>query len=284
MYNIETKTILTPQNGLNIYRGRTEDAIYTYNADGIDDIGVKPDADDLLYTCLKKRKSRGMIIAGNMGDPYNEHEQGLKLMRKCLKYIEMMDFGVVVITRRALLLRDIDILKNISRKTKAVVEIPFPSLDPDKLRLLDGGELAERLELVEGLKEAKVPFVLNIFPLIPFVNDGVEEMEELLGRLGGFGPAAIELDEKTVPYTKKHISFMLKEFSLRFPEEYKSYKTLLGITEGEPKELKIRNGDKIEELLKIAASRAGAKSDPVQIADWKRTYENRLAGSQMTLF
>ena len=113
MYIIDSKTIVTPQNGLNIYRGRTESSIISMEPE-ITDIGVKPEADILLAGTLKKRKSKGMILAGNMGDPYNDLEKEYGLMRKSLRYISFYDFGIVITTRRELLLRDIDLLKEIT--------------------------------------------------------------------------------------------------------------------------------------------------------------------------
>ena len=98
MYKIESKNILTPQNGLNIYRGRTEDSILLTEIPGGDsmDIGVKMDAPDQLDSVLRSRRSKSIILMGNLGDPYNRFEEEYRLTRKCLKIIENNDYGVVI--------------------------------------------------------------------------------------------------------------------------------------------------------------------------------------------
>ena len=62
MYTIESRNILTPQNGLNVYRGRTENSILLTEVPGGDsmDIGVKMDAPELLEGSLMHRRSKGM--------------------------------------------------------------------------------------------------------------------------------------------------------------------------------------------------------------------------------
>ena len=154
MYKIESKNILTPQNGLNIYRGRTEDSILLTEIPGGDsmDIGVKVDAADQLDTVLKSRRSKSIILMGNLGDPYNKYEEEYCLTRKCLKVIENNDYGVVITTKQSRILRDMDILQGIARKTKCAVEISIPTLDEKKLKKIEGEEvisIKERFELIK---------------------------------------------------------------------------------------------------------------------------------------
>ena len=66
MYTIESRNILTPQNGLNIYRGRTENSIMLTEILGADsmDIGVKVDATELLAGVLRTRRNKSIILMG----------------------------------------------------------------------------------------------------------------------------------------------------------------------------------------------------------------------------
>ena len=140
MYEIKTKNILTPQNGFNIYCGRTENTMWINEIPRADsmDVGVKIDADALLEETLRKRRTKSMLIAGNLGDPYNVFEENKRLMRSSLMVLEKWDFGISITTRSNLILRDIDILKDISQKTKCVVDIPFPSANGEIMNKMDG--------------------------------------------------------------------------------------------------------------------------------------------------
>ena len=277
MYIIDSKTIVTPQNGLNVYKGRTENSIISMEPE-INDIGVKPGADGLLAMTLKKRKSKGMILAGNVADPYNDLEKEYGLMRKCLKWIGFYDFGVVITTRRKLLLRDIDLIKEINSKTKAVVEIPFPSNEADKLRLIDGGGLGERLELLDELSKEKIPFVINIYPLIPNVNDVPIVLKSMLGVLKQYKPHAIDLGGARLPLVKKQMDFFYKEYMKRFPDEYNKYMDV----HGRSKEIIIDSEIELRDEVRRAATSVGALWSPPEILNWKRKYENKQMGEQMT--
>ena len=277
MYIIDSKTIVTPQNGLNIYRGRTESGIISMEPE-ITDIGVKPEADLLLAGTLKKRKSKGMILAGNMGDPYNNLEKEYGLMRKSLKYISYYDFGIVITTRRELLLRDLDLLKEIHRKTKAVVEIPIPSIEIEKLRLIDGGSLGERIALMETLSKEQIPFIINIYPLVPFVNDDPVVLKSMLGVLQSYKPVAIDLGGAKIPLVKKQMDFFYLEYEKRFPEQYNKYMDMYGRS----KEIIIDSEIELRDEVRKTATKIDALWSPPEILDWKRKYENKQMGDQMT--
>lgn len=277
MFIIDTKTIVTPQNGLNIYRGRTENNIISMEPE-ITDIGVKPEADELLSGTLKKRKSKGMILVGNMGDPYNDLEKEYGIMRKCLKWINYFDFGVVITTRRSLLLRDIDMIKDIDKKTKAVVEIPIPSIEVDKMRAIDGGSLSERLLLMEELHKAEIPFIINIYPIVPFVNDDPVVVKSMLGVLKDFRPTAIDLGGASVPLVKKQMDYFYLQYQKRFPEEYNKYLD----AHGRSKNIIIDTEIELIDAVRKTATTIGAMWSPPEILDWKRRYENKQAGEQMT--
>ena len=97
MYTIEAKTILTPQNGLNIYRGSTDRCLVspvyarTARVENPEELGVKPDADRLLEVTLRKKRSRGMVSVGSLSDPYNAAEKSLGIMRRCLFVLDRCD-------------------------------------------------------------------------------------------------------------------------------------------------------------------------------------------------
>ena len=125
MHFVNAKGILSPQNGMNLYRGCTHGCIYCdsrsrcygFNHE-FEDIEVKQNASELLEQALRSKRKKCMIGTGSMCDPYMQCEESLGLTRKCLEIIERYEFGVAVQTKSDRILRDLDILKRINEKGK----------------------------------------------------------------------------------------------------------------------------------------------------------------------
>ncbi len=285
MYRVESKNILTPQNGLNIYIGRTENSILmTEIRDGDPmDIGVKVDAAEQLAGTLKSRRGKGMILLGNLGDPYNDHEEELGLVRKCLKVIEFYDHGVIINTHQKRILRDIDVLSGIAGKTKAIVELNVPTLRDEKLRLIDGEEtmtVSERLEVAEELSKAGVSVVVSLNPLIPYVNDDRDELLELVAKLLEYDITGIDLLDGRLMIRNAVREFFYKQFKSRFPDEYRQFASEYE----ETGELYIRTCSETINILGEMINSGGKICDTKQLRLYKRKYENKQMGEQMTLF
>lgn len=141
MHEIQAKQILSSTNSMNLYRGCTHGCIYCdsrstcyqMNHD-FEDIAVKVNAVQLLEKTLAGKRRRCMIGTGAMCDPYLHIEKDLKLTRKCLEVIDYYNFGVGVLTKSDLVIRDIDIFASINSKTKAVVQMTLTTFDDDLCR------------------------------------------------------------------------------------------------------------------------------------------------------
>lgn len=123
MHEIVAKSILSPQNGMNLYRGCLHGCIYCdarstcYQMEhAFEDIAVKVNAPQLLEETLRRKRKRCMIGTGAMCDPYLPIEKDLKLTRKCLELIDEYEFGLAIQTKSDLILRDLDLLKSINKK------------------------------------------------------------------------------------------------------------------------------------------------------------------------
>ena len=187
MHEVEVKTILTPQNGMNVYRGATDHCLVspvrarTARVKDPEDVEVKTNAPQLLAYSLKRKRSRGMISVGGLSDPYNPLEEKYRLMRECLRVLDRYDFGVTITTRYSLLLRDLDILSELAHKTKVVVTVPFPALQTEQFRLIEGElGMTDRIRLLDGLTEAGIETVLFLDPVIPGINDSITSLGMLL--------------------------------------------------------------------------------------------------------
>ena len=283
MYTIESRNILTPQNGLNIYRGRTENSIMLTEILGADsmDIGVKVDATELLAGVLRTRRNKSIILMGNMGDPYNELEKEYGLTRNALKVIEMNDYGVVISTKRDLIERDMDILKGITSKTKCVVELSFPTLDENKLRLIEGEEvisIKDRLRLISLLRKNDIDVLITTGPIIPYVNDS--DIREVVQCLVQYDILGIDLMDYRLAIKKSVREFFYNEFRERFPKEYKVFSD----NYEETGELIPPNAKEELEALQNICKEKGIMVSSQKIKAWKRQYENKTVGSQLSIF
>ena len=284
MYVIESRNILTPQNGLNVYRGRTENSILLTEVPGGDpmDIGVKKDAPELLAVALKNRRSKGMILMGNMGDPYNELEEKYCLTRECLKIIENNDHGVIISTKQSAVLRDVDVLKGISKKTKCVVDIPIASFDEAKLSKLDGEETlsaAKRLELIKELRKEGIDVLVTLTPIIPFVDDDEAEITEIVQCLAEYDILGVDLMDLRLAVKKSVRSFFYTQFKARFPEQYKRF--CQEYTESG--ELPARNQRELLKKMTEFCEEKKLMCNTRRIKAWKRQYENKTVGKQLSI-
>lgn len=189
MHEVEVKGILSAQNGMNLYRGCTHGCIYCdarstcYQMQhAFEDVEVKRNGPELLEQALRRKRKRCMIGTGAMSDPYQPLEKELRLTRRCLELIDEYGFGLAIQTKSDLILRDLDLLKSISRKTKCVVQITLTTSDEDLCRILEPGVCTtkRRIEVLRILKEEGISTLVWMTPILPFLNDTKENIEEIL--------------------------------------------------------------------------------------------------------
>ena len=155
MHFVQAKGILSSSNGINLYRGCSHGCIYCdsrskcygMNHD-FEDIEVKENAPELLEAALRRKRKRCMIGTGAMTDPYIPLEKSLEYTRKALLLIEKYGFGVALQTKSSLVLRDLELLKRINQKTKAVVQMTLTTADDSLCRIIEPNVCAtsERFE------------------------------------------------------------------------------------------------------------------------------------------
>ncbi len=199
MHFIQAKTILSASNGINVYRGCSHGCIYCDSRSvcyGIDhdfeDIAVKENAPQLLEAALRSKRKRCMIGTGAMSDPYIPLERELRITRQCLELIRRYDFGAAVQTKSDLVLRDIDLLEEINRSTKAVVQMTLTTADDDLCRILEPNVCvtSRRFEVLCEMKRAGIPTVMWMCHILPFINDTEENILALVdyaARAGCYG-------------------------------------------------------------------------------------------------
>ncbi len=189
MHFVDAKTILSARNGMNLYRGCTHGCIYCDSRSkcygmphAFEDVEVKQNAPALLENALRRKRSRCVIATGAMSDPYMHCEAELGLTRRCLEIIRRYGFGVALQTKSELVLRDLDLLREINRNAKAVVQITLTTMDEALCRIVEPKVCTtkRRAEVLNILRDEGIPTVVWICPLLPWLNDTVENLDGLL--------------------------------------------------------------------------------------------------------
>lgn len=189
MHYVNAKGILSAKNGMNIYRGCTHGCIYCDSRSvcyqikhDFEDIEVKQNAPELLEKVLRSKRKKCMIGTGSMCDPYMHCEEKLGLTRKCLEIIDRYGFGVSLITKSSRVLRDLDLLKSINSKAKAVVQMTLTTYDENLCKILEPyvSTTSERFDTLKVLRDNGIPTVVWLCPILPFINDTEENLKGVL--------------------------------------------------------------------------------------------------------
>lgn len=189
MHYVKAKGILSSQNGMNLYRGCMHGCIYCdsrsicYQMDhAFEDIEVKENALELLEDALRRKRKRCMIGTGSMSDPYITFELETEYTRKALLIIEKYGCGVALQTKSDRVLRDLEILKRINEKTKAVVQMTLTTADDSLCKIIEPNVCTtkERFEALKIFRDNGIPTVVWLCPILPYINDTRENIEAIL--------------------------------------------------------------------------------------------------------
>jgi DNA repair photolyase len=212
-----------------------------------DTLAIKINGSEILQRQLAfraKKNQHGIIALASATDPYIRGEEKYCITQRYLQEILRFQFPVLMITKSTLILRDIDLLKEIDRaaihandlKSKisrgAIISFSFSTLNERIAAALEPGapSPAERLNTMRACKEAGLFVGMNCMPVLPYISDTREELENLIiaakengadyiliGGLTLFGNGVA--DSKTL-YHK----FLAKQF----PDLISSYEKLYG--------------------------------------------------------
>lgn len=149
---------------------------------------VKPNAPKLLLKELAKKswKPYPIVLSGNT-DCYQPIEKKYKITRQLLEILLEYKHPVSIITKNALILRDLDIIKELAKHNLIHVAISITSLDEKLRRVMEPrtASAKQRLKVIETLSENKVPVMAMTAPIIPGLND--IEIPDLLKSVSSAG-------------------------------------------------------------------------------------------------
>lgn len=173
---------------MNLYKGCSHGCIYCdsrsscYNIDNFDMVRGKENALYILEKELSKKKKIGVIGIGAMSDTYNPLEKKYEQTRGALKLISKYGFGVSIDTKSDLILRDIDLLKEINEKNNVIVKFTITTPNDELSRKIEPNVCvsSKRFEAVKKLSDAGIFVGIMMNPVLPFITDKEEDIKELV--------------------------------------------------------------------------------------------------------
>lgn len=289
MHEIRAKSILSSGNGINIYRGCTHGCIYCdsrsacYQMDhAFEDVAVKVNAPELLEDALRRRRRRCMIGTGSMCDPYLPLERETRLTRRCLEVIDRQGFGVSLLTKSDLVLRDLDLLRRINQTAKAVVCTTFTTFDEDLCRVLEPRVCTtrRRFETLKACREAGVRTGVWLCPILPFLNDTEENLRGLLEYCFAAGVEAIVNFGMGVTLREGDREYFYAQLDRHFPGMKERYIRAFG----NRYECLSPNAPRLERIFREECRKRGVLWEAEAAMGWLMEFENRQAGQQLDLF
>lgn len=224
---------------LNPYRGCMHACAYCYARPSHQYLGfgagtdfdrkivVKVDAPELLREAFMRRSWRGesVTFSGNT-DCYQPLENKYRLTRRCLEVCRDFRNPVHVITKAALIRRDIDVLAELSRSARCSTTLSIPYADDETGRAVEpyASSVSARFETVRLLSESGVEVSVNIAPLIPGLTDShVPEILERARAAGATGAAImpVRLSAEVLPV-------FLERMAVAFPHRFGRIKSAIG--------------------------------------------------------
>ena len=195
---VKAKTILSKvKNGdywygvdynMNLYRGCSHGCIYCdsrsncYHIDNFDVPKGKENALLILEKELSKKKDNGVIGIGAMSDTYNPNEKQYEQTRGALKLISKYNFGVSIDTKSDLILRDLDLLKEINSKNNVIIKFTITTPNDELSKIIEPNVCvsSKRFEAIKKLSDNGIFTGIMMNPVLPFITDSEEDIKKLV--------------------------------------------------------------------------------------------------------
>ena len=289
MHFVDAKGILSARNGMNIYRGCTHGCIYCDSRSRcygfthpFEDIEVKRNAPALLEQKLRSKRKKCMIGTGAMCDPYLHCEEELRLTRACLEIIDRYGFGVSVLTKSDRILRDMDLLGSIQEKSKAVAQMTLTTWDDRLCRIIEPEVCvtSRRLEVLRTMKEAGIPTVVWMTPLLPFINDTKENLEGILEGCLEAGVKGILCFGMGLTLREGNREYFYQALDRHFPGLRREYQRRYG----NAYELPSPRHRELQQIFEDTCAKAGILYRPEDIFAYLREFPENKGYTQLSLF
>lgn len=180
---------------MNIYRGCSHGCIYCdsrsscYQIEDFGRVRAKADALRIIERNLRAKQKKGIVGTGAMSDPYNPKEAKYKLTRGALELIDQYRFGVVPLTKSALVTRDIDLYRKIARHSPVCVMMTVTTFDDALAKKVEpyASPPSERFAALKAYSDAGIRTGIAMMPILPFLEDTRENLSGIVARAKAAG-------------------------------------------------------------------------------------------------
>lgn len=280
MHFVKAKGILSQRNGMNLYRGCTHGCIYCdsrsvcYNMNhDFEDIEIKENAIDLLEDALRRKRSKCMLGTGAMTDPYIPHEEEIGNVRRALMLAYKYGFGFTLLTKSKLVLRDMDLLCAINEKSKCVVQMTLTTYDEKLCRKIEPNVCTtrERFEALKKLRDAGIPTVVWLCPILPFINDTAENISGILNYCIEAKVRGVICFGMGLTLREGNREYFYRQLDRFFPNMKEKYIR----TYGTRYEINSPNSNELTQLFHETCEKNGIMHDNGQIFSYLNTFEDK---------
>ncbi len=195
---LKTKSILSKEKygvdwygidyKMNLYRGCSHGCIYCdsrsncYHIDNFDVPKGKENALAILENELSKKREKGVVGIGSMSDTYNPLEKEYEQTRGALKLLAKYGFGVSIDTKSDLILRDLDILKEINSKNNVIIKFTITTPNDELSKIIEPRVCvsSKRFAAIKTLTDNGIFTGIMMNPVLPFITDSEDDIKKLV--------------------------------------------------------------------------------------------------------
>lgn len=289
MHYVKAKGILSAKNGMNLYRGCSHGCIYCdarskcYHIEhDFEDIEVKENAIELLENSLKRKRKKCMLATGSMTDPYIPIEKEIKNVHRALSLAYQYGFGFTLITKSNLILRDLELLKAINKKSKCVVQMTLTTYDEQLCKMIEPNVCTTkaRFEVLKAMNEAKITTVVWLCPILPFINDTEENLLGILEYCIEAKVYGIICFGMGLTLREGNREYFYEQLDRLFPHMKEKYINAFG----DRYIINSPNSNRLMKLFHEKCEQNGIVHDNQQIFDFLSQFEEKKIIKQLSLF
>jgi DNA repair photolyase len=190
-------------------------------------IRVKTNVVEVLRRELRRRSWAGEgVVIGAATDPYQPAEGRFRLTRGCIEALGEARNPISIITRGPLIVRDIDVLSEASRRADVTINVSIPTLDPEIWRRTEPGTAPprQRLRAISRLVDAGIDVGVGMAPILPGLSDRPELLADVVRAARDAGATGIWTGLLNLrPGTREHF---LENLARDWPELLPRYERL----------------------------------------------------------
>lgn len=269
---------------MNIYKGCSHGCIYCdsrsecYHVENFDEVRGKENALAIINRELRSKQKTGVVGTGAMSDPYNPFEKQYKLTRNALELVNAYGFGAAIATKSDLIVRDIDVLKDINEHSPVCLKMTITTFDDKLCRLIEPNVVptSARFEALAQLSKNNLFCGVLLMPILPFLNDSEENLKSIIVGAAKAG-AKFVYPWLGVTLRQNQRDYFYNQLDKSFPGIKAKYQSIFG----EKYECRVQNS---KEKSQLVASLCKENGLLYRMPDIISAYKKQVAFKQMSLF